>query len=234
LRFIIGRYLIEIGRKPMLSKIRNILLSLWSNACNFIRGFNSYWRFFAGGLAVVVILVSIVFALPLKTVTEEWTETYYATEMKKEAYTVTEPFTSDQAQVKEKVLINGYYGVLPGGTSVPFYIERPSAQVQGRFENIIPGGFTITGIGNRIIWERLAGRGSFDLALPQGWYQANFREDILWGEQVYIYLVTKWTEQEKTVVYNTVTRYRDVPVQVEKRKVSQEQRKVSIWQDIFD
>jgi len=65
------------------------------------------------GLAPTLILV-IVFALPLKTVPLQATETYWDTEMRSEPYTVTESYTDVEPYVttetRTKTVYDSYYG----------------------------------------------------------------------------------------------------------------------------
>lgn len=65
------------------------------------------------GLAPTLILV-IVFALPLKTVPVQATETYWDTEMRSEPYTVTESYTELEPYVttetRTKTVYDSYYG----------------------------------------------------------------------------------------------------------------------------
>jgi len=43
------------------------------------------WKPLVGGIITAFVLIAIIFALPLKVISTETTETYYVTEMKQEA-----------------------------------------------------------------------------------------------------------------------------------------------------
>jgi hypothetical protein len=187
-----------------------------------------------GIIIATLILIAIVFALPLRTITTETIETYYVTEIEQEAYSVSEPYITEEVYEKTKVFADGFYQVVPSGIIIPFNIDKPNAQLVGQFENPIPGSFAIITSANRILWETLGSRGDIDLPLSQGKYLARFRENVMWGEDCYIYLEMKWTEAQEVTKYKEITKYREVPVQVEKQGTIVKQYRVSIWEQIFD
>jgi hypothetical protein len=191
------------------------------------------WQPFVAGIIVGFILVAIIFALPLKTNSTETKETYYATEIKQEPYTVSEPYTTSKVYEQTKVFADGFYKVVPSGIVVPFYIDKPDARLTGKFENPIPGSFLVITAPNRIIWETFGSQGNIDLPLLPGQYRARFQENIMWGEDCYIYLAMKWTETQEVTEYREITKYREVPVQVEKQKTTLKQDRISIWKQIF-
>lgn len=191
------------------------------------------WQIFVAGIIAGFILVAIIFALPLKTISTEITETYYATEIKQEPYTVSEPYSTSEVYEQTKVFADGFYKVVPSGIVVPFYVDKPNARLIGKFENSIPGSFLIITVPNRIIWETFGNRGNIDLPLLPGQYRARFQENIMWGEDCYIYLATKWTEPQEATEYREITKYREVPVQAEKQRTTIKQDRISIWKQIF-
>lgn len=191
------------------------------------------WQPFVAGIIAGFILVAIIFALPLKTVSTETTETYYTTEIKQEPYMVIEPYVTREVYEQTKVFADGYYKVVPSGIIIPVYIDRPDAQLIGKFENPIPGSFVILTTPNRIIWETFGSRGNIDLLISPGQYLARFQENIMWGEDCYIYLAMKWTEAQEVTKYKEITKYREVPVQVEKQRTIIKQDRISIWKQIF-
>ena len=196
--------------------------------------YKSYdWKSFVAGIAATLILIAIVFALPLKVITTETTETYYVTEMKQEAYSASEPYVTEEAYEKTNVIADGFYTVIPSGIIIPFNIDKPDAKLVGRFENPIPGSFVIITAANRILWEKLGTQSNIDLALPQGQYRARFQENVMWGEDCYIHLEIKWTETQQVTKYRETTEYREVPVQVEKQRTIIKQDRISIWEQIF-
>ena len=196
--------------------------------------YKSYdWKPFVAGIATTLILIAIVFALPLKVITTETTETYYVTEMKQEAYSVSEPYVAEEAYEKTNVIADGFYKVIPVGIIIPVSIDKPDARLVGRFENPIQGSFTIITAANRILWEKLGSRGDIDLALSQGQYRARFKENVMWGEDCYIHLEIKWPETQQVTKYQETTKYREVPVQVEKQRTIVKQDRISLWAQIF-
>jgi len=191
------------------------------------------WQPFVAGIVAGFILVAIIFALPLKTISTETIETYYATEIRQEPYTVTEPYVSREVYEQTKVFVDGYYKVVPNGIIIPFHIDKPDARLVGKFENSIPGSFVIITVPNRIIWETFGNRGNMDLPLSPGQYRTRFQENIMWGEDCYIYLAMKWTEIKEATEYKEITKYREVPVQVEKQRTTVKQGRISIWKQIL-
>ena len=191
------------------------------------------WKPLVGGIITAFVLIAIIFALPLKVISTETTETYYVTEMKQEAYSESEPYVAEEVYEKTEVFADGFYTVVPSGIVIPFNIDKRDAQLIGKFENSIPGSFVIITAANRIMWEKFGNRGSIDLPLPQGQYRARFQENIMWGEDCYIYLAMEWTETQQVTKYKETTKYREAPVQVEKQRTIIKQDRISIWEQIF-
>jgi hypothetical protein len=185
------------------------------------------------GLAVAIVLACTIFIVPLKDVPYEVEYTYYDTEINKEPYTVIEPFITEQLNEKTRILFNDFRIVVPAGVNVPFTIDKPNARLTGSFENSVPGGFYIYSFVNHIVFEKLGDRGNFEISLPEGNYRALFRENLLWSEHVYIFLAMKWSEIDNVTKYREVTRYREIPVEVEKKAAVIEYDKVSMWKFIF-
>jgi len=186
------------------------------------------------GLCSAIVLLCIVFSFPLKTVPYQTLETYYETEMQQESYIVSEPYVTEESHEKSEVIFDGFEYVVPSGVNIYFRVNRPNTRVVGSFENPIPGGFYIYSPSGRVIYEKLGDRGTFEIPLLEGKYRAQFREDVMWSEQVYIKLSLKWAELEQVTRYKEVIKYREVPVQVEKKRTVTEYKKVSMWKYIFD
>ena len=191
------------------------------------------WKLFVAGIIAAFVLIAIVFALPLKIISTEITETYYVIETKQEAYTVSEPYLTEEVHEKIEVFADGFYKVLPSGITIPFNIDKPDAQLVVKFENPISGSFIIITTPRRIIFETYGSRGDINLLIPPGQYLARFQESVMWGEDCYIYLAVKWTETQQVTKYNEITKYRDVPVQVEKQRTIVKKDGISIWEQIF-
>ncbi|MBM4445800.1 MAG: hypothetical protein FJ023_00370 [Chloroflexi bacterium] len=191
------------------------------------------WKPLVAGIITAFVLIALVFALPLKVISTETIETYYVTEMRQETYSVSEPYAAEEVYEKTNVFADGFYKVIPSGIIVPFNIDKPSAQLVGKFENPIPGSFVIITAANRILWETFGTQGSIDLPLSQGKYRARFQENVMWGEDCYIYLAMSWTETQQVTKYKEIIKYREVPVQVEKQRTITKQNRISIWEQIF-
>ena len=196
--------------------------------------YKGYWKPFVAGILAVFVLVAIIFTLPLKAVPIEITEADYAVEKRQEPYVVSEPYVTEEVRQKTRVFADGLYTVVPNGIVIPFYIDKPEARLVGEFQNSIPGSFTIFDRFNHIVWERLGSRGTVDLPLPPGQYEAKFRENLMWGEDCYIYLAMVWPEVEQVTRYREVIKYREVPFQAENHTTIMKQDKISLWEHIFD
>jgi len=201
-------------------------MKLWEN-----KTYN--WRPLVAGIITALVFIAIIFALPLKVISTETIETYYVTEMQQEAYSVSEPYITEEVYEKTEVFANGFYKVTPGGIVIPFTIDRSDAKLVGNFENPFPGSFVVFNAANRIIWELLGNRGSIDLPLSRGHYRARFQESVMWGQDCYIYLAMQWTETQQVTKYKEITKYQEVPVQVEKQRMIVEQHRISLWAQIF-
>lgn len=192
-----------------------------------------HWKMLVAGIFIGFALIAIVFALPLVTISTKTIETEYATEMKQESYVLNEPYITRELVERTKVVASGFYKVLPSGVIVPFSVDKPASLLIGQFENTIPGSFNVLTDNNRIIWEMLGSRGTINLSLPPGEYQARFRENIMWGEDCYLYLAIKWTDTEQITRYQPVVKYREVPIQIEKQQTTITAEKVSVWKYLF-
>lgn len=196
--------------------------------------YRGYWKPFVAGILAGFVLIAIIFALPLKTVSTKTTETDYVIEKRQEPYVVSEPYVTEEVRQKTNVFADGFHTVVPYGIVIPFYIDKPEARLVGEFQNPIPGSFIILDQFNHIVWEKLGSRGTIDLPLPPGQYRAKFQENLMWGEDCSIYLATKWSEVEQVINYREVIKYREVPVQAEKQRTIIKQDRISLWKHIFD
>ena len=189
---------------------------------------------FAAGFFTAVVIMAIVFAVPLKTIRSERTETYYQTEIKQQSYTVNEPYVAEEVQERTAMLVDGYYISSPAGITVPFSVDRPDAVLTVAFDNPFTGTFAIVRQPNLVIWQTRGSVGETELELAPGDYIARFRETMMWGQDCYIYVAQKWSETEQVTQYREVTEYREVPVQIERERTVVDEEKVSLWQHIFD
>jgi len=177
--------------------------------------------------------MAIIFTFPVKAVTVETTEPYYVTEISHEPYSTTEYYPSEQSIQKDRIIVDGYYTVVPFGITIPFQVDRPDALLMGTFENTIPGSFVIYNSANRIIWEKLGSRGTINLVLPPGEYRAKFQENVMWGEDIYIFLSIRWNEMQGLTAGKEIIQYREVVRVVEKERKVLKEDKLSIWRLIF-
>ena len=194
--------------------------------------FNKRRMFFAG-LSVGIILAALALFLPFKTVTEEKMQTYYETEIRQETYPVSEAYESEELVVKTVQLADGNYTVVPFGIVFPFKVELDTVRIRGSFRNSIPGKFSITTIGEKSVWEMKGTEGVIDVGLPRGEYSAIFREDVMWGEDCYIYLTMQWSQYQAVTRYRTIDTVKEVPVMVEKQKMVTETFNIPLWKYIF-
>ena len=193
-----------------------------------------FWKSIKFDVALAIVLLSVVFAIPFKTVSYEEIETYWDTEMKQEFYVVNEPYVMQELREKSEVIFDGFQLTVPLGIEILFYVNKPDTRIVCSFENPTSGGvYIFSASSGHIIYEKLGRQGIFEITLPEGDYKARFTENVEWGERAYIRLVKEWTESEDVTMYREVTKYRDVPVKVEKQRAVTKYRKTSIWGVVF-
>jgi hypothetical protein len=190
-------------------------------------------RLVATILIFLIIVTFIIFAIPLKEVQKQTIETYFDTEIRKETYMVKEPYVEKEPLKKSVPIFDGESVVVPGGVDVPFSIDKPNTMLVGEFNCSIPGGFYVYSSTGRIVYEILGAKGDFEVSLLPGSYKAKFRENVMWGEKVYMRLVMEWTEVEEVTKYKEAVASREIPVQTEKQRIVTTTEKKSIWQLIF-
>ena len=90
----------------------------------------SNWKPILWGLIPFLIIV-IIFALPIKRVPIQVTETYWANEMKTESYTVPEAYTATEPYVATENRTDTVYDsyVNSGNWSYTFDVSRPNSTV---------------------------------------------------------------------------------------------------------
>jgi len=184
-------------------------------------------------LIFLFIVTCIIFSIPLKEVQTQTIETYLDSEIRKETYVVKEPYVEKELRKKSVPIFDGESIVIPGGVDVPFNIDKPNALLVGEFNCSIPGGFYVYSATGRIVYEMLGSKGNFEVSLLPGSYKARFRENVMWGEKVYMRLAMEWTEVEEVTKYKETVTDREIPVQTEKQRIVTTKEKKSIWQLIF-
>ena len=184
------------------------------------------WRPIVWGLAPIAIL-AIVFALPIKTVPVQTTETYWDTEMKSEPYTVSESYTDLEpyttTETRTETVYDSY--VYPYNWSHDFTVDKPDSTVSVEFHgysyypHYSPIYISCPGddLSSCQMWPYSYG----------GWGggRAQVTIKVTYPEEV--------TKQRTVTKYRDVTKYREVPTQVQKERTVTEYVKMSIWAYLF-
>lgn len=173
----------------------------------FRKYFDKGWKFYTAGLLTGIVIISVLFALPLKSITVEEISVKY--ESTKEIIPVIEkqPYYVKENIIQYSLIADGYYKVMPGGIIIPFNVNFDNCKLKGYYENPIPGRFAILGIGDRVIWETMGNRGNINIELNRGEYKALFKEDVMWSEDCYIKLQLEWTELSEVLRYREIVKY---------------------------
>jgi len=186
----------------------------------------------AAAIAAIV-LVSIIFAIPFIDVSYEAIDTYEVIEIKQESYIDTESNTRLELCEREEVIFDDDPFSVPEGIIVDFSIGKPDTKLLGNFTLPEPGAIYVYSSSGKIIYEQLGIQGTVDVTLGAGEYRVILRERVAWEERVYLYLKLKWTEQCEVTETKDVSRYRYVPVKVEKQDTVIMHKKASFWEMIF-
>lgn len=185
---------------------------------NFVK---SNWKFIVVGLSPIAIL-AIIFALPLKTVPVQATETYWDTEMRPEPYIVSESYTEVEpyttTETRTETVYDSYF--YSGGWSHTFKVPKPDSTVTINIQSYYyPVVYTITCPDDESrcrmwpyfrYWDGGGGRVTIKLSYPEQ--------------------VTKYRTVTK---YRDVTKYREVPTPVLKERAVTRYVKMSIWGYLF-
>ena len=204
---------------------------------NVKSSFQNHWKAILWGLIPIVLLI-IIFALPLKIVPLQTTETYMDTEMQQQPYTEIETYQeSEPYQVTENRMRTIYdSSVNTNGWSYSFSVEDPGTTVSvsisgGSYyqpyyqpyyfiytDNMTPyyPYFPYNTYGYNWWWD-------------PGYYPTSGRSQVK-IQVSYPEEVTKYRTVTKT---REVTKYREVPVQVEKERIVTRWVQMSIWQYLF-
>jgi len=168
---------------------------------------------------VPVIIIAVVFAIPFKTVPVQETETYWATEMREEAYTVTEDYTTtelyEETETKTETVYDNY---LSGGNSYTFDVDKPGSTVTVKMSDYPYGGYYA----------------SYVVVDDSNPYYYRYWPDYYWGSRAKVTVTLNYPEQvtrERLVTkQRDVVKYREVPTQVLKERITTKYVKMSIWQ----
>lgn len=166
------------------------------------------------GLVPIAIL-AIVFALPLKTVPVQVTETYWDTEMRRQPYTVTESYTEVKPYVTTEMRTRTVYDYCYFDGCYP---------TTGYWRKVYPGGIVCEGIGG--IPPPHLRPPSLRSTLSCGW--------PCWVSGVRVVSYPEEVTKYRTVTkYREVVKYREVPTQVLKERTVTKYEKISIWAYLF-
>jgi hypothetical protein len=187
---------------------------------NFKEQMKNNWKPILWGLIPFVIVV-VVFAIPLKEVPVQVTESYWATEIKDEPYTVTETNTVTEpdtvTETKTETIFDS--GVNAGNWSYTFDVKKPNATV------------SINVYGYSYPYPQYYFGTSNDATMqlyPFRYFSDNTSRaaiKISYPEQV-----TKYRTVTKTM---DVVKYRQVPTQALKERKVTDYVVMSLWAYIF-
>ncbi|MBM3182492.1 MAG: hypothetical protein FJZ83_00490 [Chloroflexi bacterium] len=216
------------------------------------------WRAVALFLVFIILLVGIGFSVPLVNVPVTTTETYTETEYKEEAYTVVETTPTAGAATNsitffDETLFEMGASVMPDrwGTEARFKLDiagRTNPRVIGSWvvENFPFAVYvTIVNPNSIFVYQYKGPEASpqshdfeFVPTVP-GVYTIRFSSDyIRLSRYIRLTLALKWDEPSSGAVSQAtttteVTKYRQVPVQVQKQRTVVKYEKVSVWQLLF-
>lgn len=219
------------------------------------------WKLAVIGLALTTVVICIIFAIPFNKVTVEVVETYTETEYKQEAYTELESYTVEATEeaterrtetLYDATLIQLGRRVIPDrwGTEVEFDID-----VEDRLNPVVLGSWKVEDFSNAVYvtitdptlslvytYRGLEGdvqADDFEFVLKRsGMYMVRFSSDyVRIDKYARLTVVLEWDEtvtgtSERTET-REVTKYRQVPVEVEKQRTVTKYKEVSMWQLIF-
>ena len=193
-------------------------LEVASNVWNYIKG---NWKLIAWGLTPIAIM-AIVFALPLKTVPVQTTETYWDTEMRSEPYTVSETYTDTEPYMATETHTETVYDsyVYPSSWSYTFKVDKADSTV-----SIKCHGYSYCCQPYFVIYS--ANVSPYYRFWPYDYWGGQARVNI---EVSYPEEVTKYRTVTK---YRDVTKYREVQTQVLKERTVTEYMKMPIWGYLF-
>lgn len=186
----------------------------------------NHWKLIVAAVSPIVLL-SIIFALPIKTASVQVTEQYWDTEMKKQPYTVTESYTEEEpykvTETRTTTIYDAY--VYPSSWSYTFTVDKPGTitiSIQG-YTYPYPVYYYI---------KCPDSDGADCRVWPYFYY------DWYWGSGQ-ARAVIKMSYPEEVTKLRTVTksrevtRYHEVPTPVLKERTVTKEVKMSIWAYLF-
>ncbi len=110
----------------------------------FRKYLNKEWKFYVAGLLTSIVIISVIFALPLKSINVEEISIKYENIKEIEPVIDREPYYVTEKTTKNSIIADGYYKVMPGGIIIPFNVNYDNCKLYGYYENPIPGRFANT------------------------------------------------------------------------------------------
>lgn len=196
----------------------------------FRKYLNKEWKFYVAGLLTSIVIISVIFALPLKSINVEEISIKYENIKEIEPVIDREPYYVTEKTTKNSIIADGYYKVMPGGIIIPFNVNYDNCKLYGYYENPIPGRFAILGIGDKVIWEIMGNRGVINIELNKGTYKALFKEDVMWSEDCYIKLQLEWVELVEIIKYREIVKYIENSKLIENYITENVTKRISLWQ----
>jgi hypothetical protein len=171
---------------------------------------------------VPIVIIAVVFAVPFKTVPVQETESYWATEMKEEAYTVMEDYTTtelyQETETKSETVYDSY---LTAGNSYTFEVDKPDSTVTVKMSDYPYGGYYA----------------SYVVVDDTNPYYFRYWPNYYWDSRAKVLITLSYPEQvtrEKLVTkQRDVVKYREVPTEVLKERTTTKYVKMSIWHYLF-
>jgi len=212
-------------------------------------------------IILLVLAIVLIFSLPIINIPTSVTETYFETEYKEEPYTETETYTvgttagstgGNSRIIFDDILISLGEPIIPDrwGTEIPFDLD-----IEGKTNPIVRGNWkvenfthtiyaTITNPRYHIVYHYLGAAASSQEDSIQfspnvsGTYVFRLSSDhVRLAKYGRLKLVMEWggasTQGTDQVQTREVTKYRQVPVKVEKERTVTEYRKGSVWDALF-
>ena len=171
----------------------------------------SKWNFISG--LVPLIILAVIFALPIKTVPVQATESYWDIEMRSEPYTESEAYTETEPYTTTETYQRSVYS--PYNYNYPYYPQGPISPTDTvKCQGYPPYCFVCSGetMSSCRIWSPA----TYYIATPR--YITDTREVVKYRT------VTK---------YRDVTKYRQVPTKVLKERTVTQLVNMSIWEYLF-
>ena len=173
-----------------------------------------------------ITIIAIIFALPLKTVPIQVTESYWDTEIKRQPYTVSESYTDTEpyttTETRTETIYDSY--IYTGNWSHTFKVDKPDSTVTINIQGYYyPYVYTIT------CPVCPDDEDSICCPYPYFYYPAGGQGRV----------VIKVSYPEEVIKYRTVTKYRDVTkyrevtTPVLKERTVTKYVKASIWSYLF-